>query len=123
MRVLERFGAEVVVASLGEWINYITYDMAREQKRLLKLALQKRDYASLRSAISDLIPTQIEKYYQIVRRKQVYSRALKHLDIQKDHAISVLEKRMDKNRLYSFDIGTEAALEHRGRARTLARRV
>ena len=110
VRVLERFGAEVVVASLGEWINYITYDMARDQKRLLKLALQKRDYASLRSAISDLIPTQIEKYYQIVRRKQVYSRALKHLDIQKDHAISVLEKRMDKNRLYSFDIGTEAAL-------------
>ncbi|MDR3567091.1 MAG: CoA activase [Syntrophobacteraceae bacterium] len=110
VRVLERFGAEVVVASVGEWINYITYDMAREQKRHVKLALLKRDFVSLRSALNDLIPTQIEKYYQIVRQKQIYSRALNHLDIQKDHAISILEKRLDKDRLFSFDIGTESAL-------------
>ncbi len=110
VRVLERFGAEVVVASIGEWVNYITYDMARDQKRHVKLALLKRDFASLRGALNDLIPTQIEKYYQLVRQRQIYNRALKHLDIQKDHAISVLEKRMDKDRLYSFDIGTESAL-------------
>ncbi len=110
VRVLERFGAEVVVASVGEWINYITYDKARDQKRQVKLALLKRDFASLRSTLHDLIPTQIEKYYQMGRQRKIYNRALKHLDIQKDHAISILEKRMDKNRLYSFDIGTESAL-------------
>ena len=29
---------EVVVASIAEWVNYITYDMARDLKRNLKLA-------------------------------------------------------------------------------------
>lgn len=110
VRVLERFGAEVTVASIGEWINYISYDMARDQKRQVKLALLKRDFTALRGALNALIPTQIEKYYQMARQKQIYKRALKHLDIEKDHAISLLEKRMDKERLYSFDIGTEAAL-------------
>ena len=65
MRVLERFGGEVVVASIGEWINYVTYDMAREQKRNLKLALLKRDFSSLRGILNDLISTEIEIYYQI----------------------------------------------------------
>jgi len=110
VRTLERLGAEVVVASVGEWINYITYDMAREQKRHLKLALQKLDFASLRGILNDLISTQIDKYYQMGRKYQVYKRALKYLDIHKDHSIAVLEKRLDRNRLFSFDVGTESCL-------------
>jgi predicted nucleotide-binding protein (sugar kinase/HSP70/actin superfamily) len=110
VRVLERLGAEVVVASVGEWINYITYDIAREHKRHMKLALQKLDFASLRGILNNWICTQIEKYYQLGRQHQVYSRALKYLDIHKDHRIAVLEKRLDRDRLYSFDIGTESAL-------------
>ncbi|MGC9964522.1 MAG: CoA activase [Syntrophobacteraceae bacterium] len=110
VRVLERFGAEVVVASIAEWINYITYDRAREHKRHLKLALLKRDFASLRGILNDLIPVQIEKYYQVIRQRQIYKRVLKHVDIHKDHRIGTLEKRLDRDRLYSFDIGTEAAL-------------
>ena len=109
-RVLEQLGGEVVVASVAEWINYITYDIAREHKRHLKLALLKRDFASLRGILNNLISTQIEKYYQLVRQRQVYSRALKYIDIQKDHRIAVLEKRLDRDRLFSFDIGTESAL-------------
>ncbi len=110
VRGLERLGAEVVVASVGEWINYVTYDMAREQKRHMKLALLKLDFASLRGILNDLISSQIEKYYQLGRQRQVYRRALKYLDIHKEHNIAVLEKRLDRNRLYSFDIGTESAL-------------
>jgi predicted nucleotide-binding protein (sugar kinase/HSP70/actin superfamily) len=110
VRTLERLGAEVVVASVGEWINYITYDMAREHKRHMKLALRRLDFAKLRGILNDLISTQIEKYYQIGRQRQIYSRALKYLDIHKDHGIAILEKRLDRDRLYSFDIGTEAAL-------------
>ncbi|MGA3113767.1 MAG: CoA activase [Syntrophobacteraceae bacterium] len=109
-RVLERFGAEVVVASVAEWINYITYDVAREHMRHMKLALQKLDFASLRGILNKWISTQIEKYYQLARQRQVYRRALKYLDIRKDHRIAVLEKRLDRDRLYSFDIGTESAL-------------
>ncbi|MFZ0932103.1 MAG: CoA activase [Syntrophobacteraceae bacterium] len=109
-RVLERFGAEVVVASVAEWINYITYDMAREHMRHMKLAIQKLDFASLRGILNKWISTQIEKYYQLGRQRQIYRRALKYLDIRKDHRIAVLEKRLDRDRLYSFDIGTESAL-------------
>jgi predicted nucleotide-binding protein (sugar kinase/HSP70/actin superfamily) len=110
VRVLERFGAEVVVASVTEWINYINYDMAREQKRHMKLALLKLDFASLRGILNDLISTEIEKYYRLARRQQIYRRAFKHLDIHKDHSITVLEKRLDRNRLFSFDVGTESCL-------------
>ena len=108
VRALERLGAEVVVASVAEWINYVTYDMARNEKRHMKIALMKMDFASLRNSINNLIPSQIEKYYQLGRQRQVYSRALKYLDIHKDHSISALEKRLDRNRLFSFDVGTES---------------
>ncbi len=110
VKVLERFGAEVVVASVAEWINYVTYDRARDQMRLLRLALWKRDFASFRGILKDFIPTQTERYYQIIRQTQVYNRVLKHVDIHKDHRIGTLEKRLDRDTLYSFDIGTESAL-------------
>ncbi len=110
VRVLEGFGAEVVVASVAEWINYITYDTAREHRRHMKLALLKRDFTSLRGILNDLISTEIENYYRLMRQSQIYNRALKHLDIHKDHRIAVLEKRLDRDRVFSFDIGTESAL-------------
>lgn len=109
-RLIERFGGEVVVASIAEWINYITYDMARDQKRLLRLAWLNRDFESVREILPKLASTQIEKYYQLYRQHKGYSRALKHLDIQKDHRIGTLEKRLDGNHLYNFDVGTEAGL-------------
>ncbi len=110
VRVLERFGGEVVVASVAEWINYVTYDTAREYERQLKLAWLNRDFGSFRGILSGLIGTKIEEYYQLLRQWQGYSRALKHLDIHSDHRIGTIEKRLDYDRLYSFDIGTESAL-------------
>jgi predicted nucleotide-binding protein (sugar kinase/HSP70/actin superfamily) len=110
VQVLERFGAEVVVASIAEWINYITYDRAREHRRRLKLALLKRDFISFRAILNDLLPIQLERYYQIIRQGQIYRRVLKYIDIHRDHRIGTLEERLDRDRLYSFDIGTEAAL-------------
>ena len=76
----------------------------------MKLALLKRDFGSLRGILNNWISSQIEKYYQLGRQRQVYSRALKYLDIHKDHRIAALEKRLDRDRLFSFDIGTESAL-------------
>lgn len=110
VRVLERFGAEVVVASIAEWINYISFDTARDFKRGVKLAFLNRDFSSLRKDLKGLIHTEIEMYYQLLRQHQLYGSALKYLDIQKDHKIGTLEKRLDNDRLYSFDIGTESAL-------------
>lgn len=110
VRLLEQFGGEVVVASIAEWINYITYDMARDQKRFLRMAWLNRDLTSARDTLPKLISTLVEKYYQLYRQHQGYSRALKHLDIQKDHRIGTLERRLDRNHLFNFDIGTESGL-------------
>jgi predicted nucleotide-binding protein (sugar kinase/HSP70/actin superfamily) len=52
----------------------------------------------------------MEQRYQVWRQDQVYRRALRHLDIQSDHRIGVIEKWMNRDRLFSFDIGTEAAI-------------
>ncbi|MFZ2447565.1 MAG: CoA activase [Syntrophobacteraceae bacterium] len=110
VRLIEQFGGEVVVASIAEWVNYITYDMARDQKRLLKLAWLNRDFGSIREILPKFAATRIEDYYQFYRQHQCYRRALKHLDIQKDHRIGILEERLDRNHLYNFDIGTESGL-------------
>lgn len=110
IRLIEKFGGEVVVASIAEWINYITFDTAREQKRHLKLAWQNWDFASVRRILPQLTSTLIEKYYQLYREHKGYSLALKHLNIQKDHRIGTLERRLDRNNLYNFDVGTEAGL-------------
>jgi len=74
------------------------------------MAWLNRDFGSMREAVSKLLASEIEKYYQLFRQHQGYKRALKHLDIQLDHSIGTLERRLDKDRLYSFDIGTESAL-------------
>ncbi|MEM5787002.1 MAG: CoA activase [Syntrophobacteraceae bacterium] len=110
VQLLERFGGEVVVASIAEWINYITYDMARDLKRNFKLAWLNRDVALARETIPKLAATLLEKYYQLFRQHQGYANALKHLDIEKDHRIGTLERRLEKNHLFNFDIGTESGL-------------
>lgn len=110
VKVIEQFGGEVVVASIAEWINYVTYDKARDLKRVLKLAWRNRDLAAGRKILPELIGTEIEQYYQLFHQRQGYNRALKYLDIQRDHTIGILEKRLENNTLYNFDIGTESGL-------------
>ncbi|MEJ2723667.1 MAG: CoA activase [Deltaproteobacteria bacterium] len=41
IRVLEKYGAEVVNASIAEWVNYTTYDRMREAKIGLRLHLKQ----------------------------------------------------------------------------------
>ena len=41
IRVLEGYGAEVVNASLAEWVNYISYDGLRAAKAGFRLALRQ----------------------------------------------------------------------------------
>lgn len=110
VRLLERLGGEVAVASIAEWINYVTYDTCRDFKRGVKMAWLNREYLEMKGVLRKLLGSEIEKYYQLLRQHQGYARVLKHLDIQPDHSIGILEKRLDDDRLFSFDIGTESAL-------------
>ena len=40
IRLMERYGAEVVNASMAEWLNYVSYDGLRQAKRKLRLGLR-----------------------------------------------------------------------------------
>ena len=110
VRQLEEFGGEVVDASLGEWINFVSFERARKLQRKMKFAWKEGDHKALRQATRQWLGMEIEKLYQAWRQRQVYSSACKHLDIQPDHTIGQIERRLDANRLFTFAIGTEAAL-------------
>lgn len=110
VRELERFGGEVVVASMGEWINFVSYEQRQKIERRLKSAWIAGDIKAARGHAGKWIGQKIEELYQMWRQGQVYRAALKHLDIQSDHSVGTLERRLDRNRLFSFNIGTEACL-------------
>jgi predicted nucleotide-binding protein (sugar kinase/HSP70/actin superfamily) len=110
VRQLEEFGGEVVDASLGEWVNFVSFERARKLQRRWKIAWQERNHKTLRQVSRQWAAIEIEKLYQAWRQYQVYGRARKHLDIQPDHSIRQIERRLDADRLFSFAIGTEAAL-------------
>ncbi len=110
IRVLERYGAEVLDASMGEWVHFVTFEQRRKLKRRWKMAWIDGDHGSLRRLSRELMDNAIEGIYQYVRQRQVYRRALKHLDIAADHSIGTVERRLQHNTLFNFDIGTEAAL-------------
>lgn len=110
IRELERFGGEVVDASLGEWVNYVSFDRGRDIRRDWRMAWKRMDVGALVDASRKWVDSRIEMAWQSWRQNQVYKNALEHLDIQPDHAISTVEAQLDQDRLFSFDIGTEAAL-------------
>lgn len=110
IRELERFGTEVVDASLGEWINYVSFEHYRNIRKDWSQAWKRGDVKALADATRAWADSRIEMAWQGWRQNQVYAKALEHLDIQGDHAISTVEEQLDNDRLFSFDIGTEAAL-------------
>jgi predicted nucleotide-binding protein (sugar kinase/HSP70/actin superfamily) len=107
---LERYGGEVVNASLGEWINFISYERARKLWREVRKAWQGGKWSAVHGPLRQWVAQEIEKLYQSWRQHQVYGCALRHLDIQEDHDIRSLERRLENERLFCFDIGTEAAI-------------
>lgn len=110
LRELEHCGAEVVDASLAEWINYVTFDRGRKLRQTWSKAWMAGDHDTLRSTARQILGNKIEELYQKWRQGKVYRRALRHLDIQTDHSIRDIERRLQNDRLFNFDIGTEAAL-------------
>jgi len=110
VRQLEALGGEVVDASLCEWVNFVSYERARKLRRKWKIAWKEKDHQQMRQLTRPLLDSEIEKLYQAWRQHRVYQSARKHLDIQADHSIGQIERRLDGNRLFSFAIGTEAAL-------------
>ena len=107
---LERLGGEVVNASVGEWINYISYDQSRKLRREMRQARRRQDLLALPGLVRQWLAQEVEKGYQSWRQHQAFRCALRHLDVQPDHSIATVERRLDNGHLFNFDIGTEAAL-------------
>lgn len=114
LRVLEAHGAEVVNASIAEWVNYTTYDTVREAKIELGLNLRQLRLGAARKNLRKLASMGAELIYQEWRQKQVYRRAQSVVDLADDHRVGHLEKILKEDDLFNFDVGTEACLSIAG---------
>ena len=114
IRALERYGAEVVNASIAEWVNYTTYDRLREAKIGLWMDLKQFRFGQLIKYIKEIFSYGGELFYQELRQKQVYKRVKSLIDLEKDHRVAHLESILKEDDLYSFDAGTEACLSISG---------
>jgi predicted nucleotide-binding protein (sugar kinase/HSP70/actin superfamily) len=113
IRVLERHGAEVVNASIGEWANYVTYNKLRDSKAEFYLNLKQLRYSNISRQLGKIARFSMELYYQELRQRQAYDRATALIDLHKEHKIAHLEAILPKD-LFSFDVGTEACLSISG---------
>ncbi len=114
IRVLEQHGAEVVNASIGEWMNFISYYKLREARTGFRLNLKQFRLGPMWRHLKDMARFAGELGYQEYRQKQVYRRALSLIDLAEDHKIKDLEDTLKEDDLLSFDVGTEACLSISG---------
>lgn len=114
IRVLERYGAEVVNASIAEWVNYTTYDRLREARIGFRMDLKQLRPGRLKEHLKEIISFGGELLYQELRQKQVYKRVRSLIDLAEDHKVAHLENILKEDDLFSFDAGTEACLSISG---------
>jgi len=114
IRVLERYGAEVVNASIAEWVNYTTYDKMREAKIGLRMSIKQFRLNKVNEYLKKVLSYGIDLYYQNMRQDKIYKRVQELIDLAGDHRIDHLEKILMEEDLYSFDAGTEACLSIAG---------
>ena len=110
IRLLEKYGGEVVNASLAEWFNYTTYERVREAKRGLTLSLKQFHFGRTKTYLKMMIKHGLELWYQQKKQDQVYERVKKTMPLAGDHRIGHLDKILQEEDLYSFEVGTEACL-------------
>lgn len=110
IRMIERYGGEVVNASIAEWMNYTSYERLREAKRDLYLGIRRWRPERVRSAIKRILSYGGDLWYQQMRQRQVFREVQKIFQIPEDHKISHLEEILKKTNVYNFDVGTEACL-------------
>ncbi len=110
IRVLERYGGEVVNASIAEWMNYTSYDRLRDAKISFRLSMKQLRFGSMKKHLKKIVDFGSELYYQEFRQKKIYDRLASRIGIAGDHKVGHLEKVLKENDVFSFDAGTEACL-------------
>jgi len=110
IRLLERYGGEVVNASIAEWMNYTSYDRLRDAKIAFRLSMKQLRFGLMKEHLKKIFGYGSELYYQEFRQKKVYDRLAAQIGIVRDHKVGHLEEVLRENDLFSFDAGTEACL-------------
>jgi predicted nucleotide-binding protein (sugar kinase/HSP70/actin superfamily) len=110
IRTLERYGAEVVNASVAEWINYTTYDQIRLAKTAFRLNRKRLQVQEIKRALALYLKYNLVLFYQYMQQRKAYGSVWKFVDIQPDHKIGRLERELKKDNTFSFEVGTEACL-------------
>ncbi|HWR98035.1 MAG TPA: hypothetical protein VN317_06390 [Candidatus Methanoperedens sp.] len=110
VRELESHGAEVVNASIAEWLSFITYCRVRERRREAGAALRRRRFGAAGAAFRGWAGQALEYRFLNARRRWLYAAAERHLDIAADHPVHAAERRLEGERHFSFDVGTESVL-------------
>ena len=110
IRILEKYGAEVVNASMGEWMKYVSYEGLRIARRNLRLNLKLLRLPGARAAAKDVLNFGLTLLYQERTQKKAFKRAQRVLDLVEDHKISHLVGILEQSDVFSFDIPTEACL-------------
>ena len=114
IRTLERYGAEVVNASICEWANYTSYDRLRETRARFRLCLRQFRFKPLKRLLKDMVSYSGDYYYQSFRQKQTYRHIRSVVELPEDHEIGHLEAILKEKDLFSFEVGTEACLSISG---------
>ncbi len=114
IRMLEKYGAEVVNASVCEWMNYTSYERFREARQGLWYGLRQLSPSTMKGFLKDIVGFGGDLYYQQFRQKQTFERACSIVDIARDHRVGHLEDILKEEDLFSFDVGTEACLSIAG---------
>ena len=110
VRELELHGAEVVNATLAEWVSFISWGRIREHRRSAGRHLRGGRIGDARRATRNWLGHAVEYRFLNARRRGVYAQALRHLDIAADHEVHAVARRLDGERHFSLDVGTEAVL-------------
>jgi len=110
IRVLERHGAEIVNASLTEWVNYITYGQLRDSKNHFRLNLKQFNLSRLKNDLQKILSSKADLFYQEMRQRQFYNRATRLIDFEHDHKVRHLERLLKQEDIFTFDVTTETCL-------------
>jgi predicted nucleotide-binding protein (sugar kinase/HSP70/actin superfamily) len=110
IRMLEKYGGEAVNASIGEWINYTTYDQVRMARNALRLHLKSLQFKEIKNDLLKYLKYNLPLMYQYLQQRKVYRMVRKYIDIIEDHKIGHLDRVLKKNKVFSFEVGTEACL-------------
>ena len=114
IKTLEKYGAEVVCASLAEWINFISYIEKRSAGKRLRLNLKQNPLTCVKIELKKILGCGTDLLYKEFQQRHVYRRVFSLLDLAADHKISQLEQILVEEDVFSFDIDTEACLSIAG---------